>query len=110
MVDLLDHPLTSRPIEGETPIADAGVVSDRRRPGRLEWINPALLHLFRGPAQSANALPHQHGQSVHEPPTLVDINPDEDSDALAAGQGMVVALLLSIPFWLMFGLGVWMIF
>jgi hypothetical protein len=124
MVDLIDHPIQSTPIEADASVADPSTVSDRRRPGRVGWINPALLHLLRGPVQSVDTpsvdtpsvdtMSHEPGQSVGtlpgQPIESVDIHPDDDTDDLAAGRGIVAGLLLSIPVWAIIGLGIWYIF
>ena len=114
MVYLTDHPLKPTPIEANTPVADPSAISDRRRPGRFEWINPALLQLLRGPAQAVDALPPEASLAVYTPlgesTKSNDIAPYEDTDDLAAGRGIVVGLLLSFPIWAIIGFGVWLIF
>jgi hypothetical protein len=113
MVDLIDHPLKSTPIEVDAPVTDPLTVADRRRPERLERVNPALLQLLRGPAQSVDILPREPGQPVDtllsEPAKSVDIDPDEDCDPLATGRGIVVGLLFSVPLWSIIGLAIWLI-
>jgi hypothetical protein len=114
MVYLIEHPIQSTPIEVDAPVADPSSVSDRRRPGRLEWINPALLHLLRGPVSSVDTISRERDQSVGtlpgQPTKSVDIHPDDDTDDLAAARGIVAGLLLSIPVWAIIGLGIWYIF
>jgi hypothetical protein len=114
MVDLIDDPLKSAPIEAGASVTDPLTVADRRRPERLERVDPALLQLLRGPTQFVDILPREPGQSVDtllgEPSKSADIDADEDTDNLAPGRGIVVGLLLSVSLWVMIGLGVWFIF
>jgi hypothetical protein len=119
MVYLIDYPIQSTPVEADAPVAEPSTVSDRRRPGRLEWINPALLQLLRRPVPSVDTPPvdtmsHNPGQSVGsvpgQPMKSVDIHPNDDTDDLAAGRGIVAGLFLSIPVWAIIGLGIWYIF
>jgi hypothetical protein len=114
MVHLIDHPIQSTPVEADAPVADPSTVSDRRRPARREWINPALLHLLRGPVPSVDRKSRDPGQSTDtipgQPIKWIDIDPDDDTDDLTAGRGIIVGMLLSIPTWAIIGLGIWYIF
>ena len=114
MVHIIDHPIQSTPIGADAPVADPSSVPDRRRPGRLEWINPALLQLLRGPVPSLDTTSREPDQCVTTLPgqstKSVDIHPDDDTDDLAAGRGIVAGLLLSIPIWAIVGAGIWYIF
>jgi hypothetical protein len=114
MVYLIDDPLISTPIEAGAPVTDPLTVADRRRPERLERVNPALLQLLRGPAQFVDVLPREPSQPVDtllsEPAKSVDIDPDEDSAPLATGRGIVFGLLFSAPLWAIIGLAIWFIF
>ena len=75
----------------------AGVVdetielADRRRPGRKE-VNPALILLLRTPAEESKAdliaEPEETGAPV-----------DPEHDALRPTKGILLAVLLSLPFW-----------
>jgi hypothetical protein len=61
-------------------------VADRRRPGRSEFILPTLIALLRRPTDAVEA--------------------DLDDDDIRAAQGLAIAVLLSLPFWLLVGIGV----
>ena len=82
------------------PVDDVGLpvtddtLSDRRRPGRTNNVNPELIALLRGTAPDG--------------PDLLP-EPDEESDQLAAARGLVVGGLLSLAFWLVicFLIGLW---
>jgi hypothetical protein len=70
----------------------AETAPDRRRSGRLEDVSPELIPLLRNPA-------------------AIEIPPDEplalERDELGAAKGIVVGVLLVIPFWLLVALGIW---
>jgi hypothetical protein len=117
MVYIIDHPIQSPQIGADAPVTEPSTVADRRRPGRLEWINPALLQLLRGPVPSdtppVDTMSRELGQSVGtpgQPIRSVDIHADDDTDDLAAGRGIVAGLLLSIPVWAIIALGIWYVF
>jgi hypothetical protein len=77
------------PAEASTPVATS---SDRRRPGRLEQVSPALVPLFRGAAQNG------------------DIDLDIDYTApLAAAHGIALGMCLAVPLWALIGLAGWLI-
>jgi hypothetical protein len=61
-------------------------LGDRRRPGRSEFIVPTLISLFRRPTDAVDG--------------------DLDDDDIRAAQGIAIAVLLSLPFWLLVGIGV----
>jgi hypothetical protein len=74
------------PINGiRAPVAAA--LPDRRRPGRLENVAPSLLSLLRDPA---------HDRSFN-PET------DEEPDQLSAMRGILLAVLVSLPVWVLVG-------
>ena len=114
MVDLAENPPKAGPIEAGASAANPLSTSDRRRPERREWINPALLELLRTNTQFVRTSDSEPGQFVethfNEPSKLVDVDPDKDTNPLAAGRGIVVGLLISIPIWTMIGLGIRFIF
>lgn len=91
-VDLPDTLPNTEPAKAGAVDADVAVAPDQRRPGRLDRVSPALLPLLRDPAQ------------------CVDAASCEDSDLQAPARGIVVGLLLSVPLWALFGLGIWFIF
>jgi hypothetical protein len=94
-----DPPLITGAAKAGASFADPAVVPDQRRPGRLAQVNPALIPLLREPTRY-----------VDDPAAVEYIAADDDSDARAAGRGLVVGLLLSVPFWAVIGLGLWFIF
>jgi len=68
------------------PAATAPAIHDRRRPGRPPTVSPHLIPLLRAPAE-------------HEDP--------RDVDLLAPARGIGVAVLLSLPFWAVCGIVLW---
>jgi hypothetical protein len=91
-VDPIDPLLNTEPAKAGASSADATSVPDQRRPGRLDRVSPALIPLLRDPAPCVGTASY------------------EDSDPGAPARGIVVGLLLSIPLWTLFGLGIWFIF
>lgn len=67
---------------------------DRRRPGRLKDVSPELIPLLRNPA-------------AIEIPSDAPLAPEHARDELGAAKGIVVGVLLVIPFWLLVALGIW---
>jgi hypothetical protein len=65
----------------KTENALPGARADRRRPGRIEHISPALIPLVRGIAAPPE-------------PLIEQAEPD-----LAAATGILVAVLISLPIW-----------
>ena len=68
------------------PQAARPSLRDRRRPGRSEYVHPALISLFRRPTVATEA--------------------DLDDDDLRPAQGLATAVLLSLPFWLLVCIGI----
>ena len=88
MVRLIDPPLETAPAETGAAAAPP-VAQDRRRPGRVEQVSPAIIPLLRDPARC--------------------VDTDQDTDPLAPARGVVFGLLLSVALWALIGLGVWLI-
>lgn len=74
-------------------------LTDRRRPGRVANVSPELVPLLRQPA------------TIELPPAAPIYGADEYEEPhdLAAMQGITVAVLLSIPIWMMIRAAVLMI-
>ncbi len=73
-------------MEPDHPVADAeesAQVIDRRRPGRLDDINPELIGLLRGTGGAGFLAPEEN----------------DKKGQLSAARGVIVALLLSATFW-----------
>jgi hypothetical protein len=97
-VDLIDPPLNTEPAKAGAFAADVSAVPDQRRPGRLDRVSAALIPLLRDPAQCVDAA------------SYADIVSYEDTDPRPPARGIVIGLLLSVPLWALFGLGIWFIF
>jgi hypothetical protein len=55
MAELLDPLLKAVPAQAGESVTHASGAPDRRRPGRLEQISPALIPVLREPAQYVDA-------------------------------------------------------
>jgi len=91
----------------DTTVAAASTPRDRRRPGRSGSVNPALIPLLRRAPPQAN-------------PDISDASADaatgneadffiEPADDLSAAKGILLGILLVIPFWGLVGCLVWWI-
>jgi len=67
-------------------VAAPATVVDRRRPGRLDQVNPALIPLLRDTTESG-----------------------DDTDKLGPSRGIASAMLISVPLWAVMGAAVWFI-
>jgi hypothetical protein len=79
----------------ELPAAprEAPVIVERRRPGRIEHRNAALIALLRQP-----------------PPDSVDDESLEAANAdLISARGILIGLLLATPMWGVIGLTIWLL-
>jgi len=99
VIDKTNPPLIVEAAKAGAAVADPAVVPDQRRPGRRAQVNAALIPLLREPTRY-----------VADPAAVEKIAGDDDSDARAAGRGLVVGLALSVPFWAAIGLAFWYIF
>lgn len=83
---------------GDGAPARSGVTAetapDRRRPRRLKDASPDLIPLLRNPT------------GIEIPPDEA-LAPELPRDELGAAKGIVVGLLLVIPFWLLVAWGIW---
>jgi hypothetical protein len=87
-------------VELPTAPAEVSVVVDRRRPGRIEHKNAALIAILRRPPPgSAEALSS----------TLDDESLETTTDDLISARGIVIGLLLSAPLWGVMGLAIWLL-
>lgn len=60
------------------------VVADRRRPGRIEQVNPALIPVLR---------------TSELPPDLGDTIEFDEPDQMAGARGIFAGVAISAPFW-----------
>jgi hypothetical protein len=70
---------------------ESDMTSDRRRPGRQNDVNPALIPLLRGDVDN-------EGPSLGE---------NEDPDPIAALRGIVLATPIAIILWILVGIAIW---
>ncbi len=77
-------------------------LTDRRRPGRVEYNNQHVIAMMRDP-------------TALDPATLADVSvpfdnsgdESDESDNLAPARGILTGLLLALPFWALIGAGAW---
>jgi hypothetical protein len=91
----------SHSIDGsETASTEAGVGTklSRRRPGRIDNVNPSLIPLLRGTVSPDIEDPVA---GIPEVPATMDV----DEDAMAPVRGIIFGIALSVPIWavLIFG-------
>lgn len=90
---------------------DREVKADRRRPGRVEYSNAALIRMMRG----------TYGATIHELHRIEDDKagaPDAerasksrapDRDDLRVARGVVFGVAISAAFWLVIGSAIWVL-
>jgi hypothetical protein len=89
---MVDHEVQQpRGTESSAASQPLPVSSDRRRPGRADYSNPALIDLLRG---TPSAIKPAEPQA-------------ERRDDLAPAKGILMGLLMVVPFWAMVGFAVW---
>jgi hypothetical protein len=64
--------------------------TERRRPGRADYGDPALIDLLQG-----------------APSAIKPAEPEADHDDLAPAKGILTGLLMVVPFWAIVGFVVW---
>ena len=95
----MEQTATSAPAAPVDAAAEAAVTSgDRRRPGRSDSANPALIPLLRNTSEPPNLGPERADISVPSP---------EAKDDLGAAKGIAFGTLLAVPFWVVVGLLIW---
>lgn len=80
----------------------ATIAAERRRPGRLETINPHLIELLRCPEEIS---PTIEDEAIDILSTR--IQDDIDTDLLAPARGIMLGLAISLAMWALIGLADW---
>src|SRR5271166_3807161 len=83
-----------------SPTVEAGV-TDRPRPGRNEYKDPALIAFLRSPSAAEKMMLSALDEA--KPPALGQATEIEEEELLGPARGILVALLLVIPLWLGIG-------
>jgi hypothetical protein len=83
---------------------DAGTLTDRRRPGRVDYQNPHLVGLLRDSDEPL--LPAE----AEERPAEVAFDADEHDDPLGPARGILLGMLIASGMWVAGGLAVWWLF
>ncbi len=89
---------------GPVSPVDTGTLTDRRRPGRVDYENPHLVELLR----DSDRVPPP-GEPAEE---LVGSGIDayEDEDPLRPARGILLGIAIASGLWGAGGLAVWMLF
>jgi hypothetical protein len=79
----------------ETAVAEQKpvVAKERRRPGRVNYTQPALIDLLRAPPPSAS----------------VDKGVNGTDEQLAPARGIVFGIMLAVPLWCALGAAAWLV-
>ena len=85
----MDDNLVAEPVVAEPKPA---VGRDRRRPGRVNYTEPALIELLRRPASGPS------GEGAYD-----------SGDRLAPARGIVFAIALAVPLWCALGAAIWLV-
>lgn len=86
----------------ERPPLEIVALNDRRRPGRVGYQNPELIHLLRGETH-ARTVPDQLAAD------LADVETGVEEDSLTAARGVGTSMLIGAFIWTLAGLGVWLL-
>ena len=85
-------------MQPETDATPATTLTDRRRPGRLAYVSPALLPLLRAEERARLPAP---------PPEAEDVTAWPDDRRLDAGEGVVLAMTAGALIWTAIIGGAW---
>jgi hypothetical protein len=83
------------------PRSGTDTLADRRRLGRVDYQNPHLLNLLRGPAEAPPPA------EPEEAP--VDAGAEEDPDSPAPVRGIALGVLIGSGIWIAGGLITWLV-
>lgn len=88
------------------PTSGDSEIRERRRPGRAESVNPALIPVLRGEFAPDELLASERR---NEPPgvTAADHASSDTRDDLAAARGIMLGAVLSLGAWAIIGAIIW---
>jgi len=86
-------------IEKEVEAAETVVLTDRRRPGRVDYQNPHLLPLLRHGSGSDEELPELDASFFAE-------HSERGGDSLSAARGILIGCAISASLWVAAGLAI----
>jgi hypothetical protein len=87
-----------------SPVDAGTTLTDRRRPGRVDFQNPHLVGLLRDSGEPL--LPAEAEERLAEPA----IDADEHDDPLGPARGILLGMLIASGMWVAGGLAVWWLF
>lgn len=79
-------------------------LTDRRRPGRVDYQNAHLVDLLRRAGSGAEA--PEAADNLAAPPA----DSDTDVDALAPARGVLLGSLIGAIAWIAIGLAIWLLY
>jgi hypothetical protein len=91
----MDDSIRPTPEGNLQPAADDTLAKDRRRPGRVEYDNPALIAILRNPTAGV----HADAPELATLPRPAGEWSDEQDDDWRASRGIARGLLFVAPFW-----------
>lgn len=93
------------------PKSDDSVIRDRRRPGRADSVNPAVIPMLRGEFTSDEALEDTegHGEAPEVMTTEQGSTDTSLRDDLAAARGTIFGAVVGLAAWAIIGMTIWLI-
>lgn len=89
---------------GPVSPADTGTLTDRRRPGRVDYQNPHLVELLREP----DNLPPPAEPA--DQPAETEYDAYEDEDPLRPARGILLGMVIASGLWGAGAFALWMLF
>ena len=86
----------------ERPPLEIVQLSDRRRPGRVDYQNPDLIGLLRRETDAGTVPDRLAGD-------FADVETGIEEDSLAAARGVGTSMLIGAFLWSIAGLGLWLL-
>lgn len=96
--------MTYEKVVGPVSPVDTGTLTDRRRPGRVDFQNPHLVGLLR----DADRVPLPAEPA--EEPADSGFDAYEDEDPLRPARGVLLGIVIASGMWGAGALAVWMLF
>ena len=95
---------------GVLSAAARAAASDRRRPGRPDTVNQALLPLLRDPTRGEAAESFGAARPIGDQYAESDFAAPAESDDLAPLRGFMAAVVISVPLWMLVAGGIYWLF
>ena len=89
---------------GEVSSPENATITDRRRPGRVEYENAHLVDLLRGAGSSGEP------SGSADDPVVSPADSDAYDDGLAPARGVLLGSLIGSVAWIVIGLAIWLLY